>query len=121
MFSSFSVERGSPATLTLSETNQERHFMATYISLLKFTEKGSKGIKQTMSRAAQFKKTAEKAGVTVIGQYWTMGSYDGVLVLRADHENDALRCLTDLASDGCVTTHTLPAFEAGEIKEILKG
>jgi uncharacterized protein with GYD domain len=94
--------------------------MATYISLLKFTEKGAKAIKQTLSRAAQFQKSAAKAGVKVIGQYWTMGSYDGVLVLQSDHENDVLRCLTDLAANGHVTTHTLPAFEAGEIRAVMK-
>jgi uncharacterized protein with GYD domain len=94
--------------------------MTTYISLLKFTEKGAKAIRQTLSRAAQFRKSAEKTGVKVIGQYWTMGSHDGVLILQAEHENDALRCLTDLAALGYVTTHTLPAFEAGEISEILR-
>ena len=94
--------------------------MATYISLLKFTDKGSKAIKQTLGRASQFSKAASKTGVKVIGQYWTMGSYDGVLILQADHENDALRCLTDLAANGYVTTHTLPAFEANEIRNILK-
>ncbi|MBI1177020.1 GYD domain-containing protein [bacterium] len=95
--------------------------MATYISLLKFTEKGSKAIKQTVARATQFQKAAARAGVKIVGQYWTMGIYDGVLVLQADHENDALRCLADLAANGYVTTHTLPAFEAGEIKDVLKG
>jgi uncharacterized protein with GYD domain len=95
--------------------------MATYISLLKFTEKGAKAIKQTLSRAALFRKAAAKAGVTVVGQYWTLGSYDGVIILQAAHENDVLHCLTDLASNGYVTTHTLPAFEANEIKDIVKG
>lgn len=93
--------------------------MATYISLLKFTEKGAKAIKQTLSRAAQFRKAAEKSGVRVVGQYWTMGTYDGVLILKAAHENEALRCLTDLAALGYVTSHTLPAFEAVELKDIV--
>lgn len=93
--------------------------MATYISLLKFTEKGSKAIKQTLGRASQFRRTAEKSGVTVVGQYWTMGIYDGVLILKAAHENDVLRCLTDLVGLGYVTSHTLPAFEATEIKDII--
>jgi uncharacterized protein with GYD domain len=94
--------------------------MATYISLLKFTEKGAKAIKQTVGRASAFRKAAEKAGVEVVGQYWTMGSVDGVLVLKSPHENNALKVLTDLAANGYVTTHTLPAFEAGEIKDALK-
>jgi uncharacterized protein with GYD domain len=94
--------------------------MATYISLLKFTEKGAKAINQTISRAAQFQKSAAKAGVKILGQYWTMGSYDGVLVLQAADENAVLRCLAGLASLGYVTTHTLPAFGAQEIGKVLK-
>lgn len=93
--------------------------MATYVSLLKFTEKGSKAIKQTLGRATQFRKVTEKCGVKVVGQYWTMGIYDGVLILKADHENNVLRCLTELVGLGFVTSHTLPAFEASEIKNIV--
>ena len=91
-----------------------------YISLLKFTEKGARATRTTVARAGRFRKAAEQCGVRVVGQYWTLEAYDGVLVLKADQENDALRCLTELASDGFVSTHTLPAFEANEITALLK-
>jgi uncharacterized protein with GYD domain len=93
--------------------------MATYICLLKFTEEGAKATKKTVARARWFRKAADQYGVRVVGQYWTMGSYDGVLILKADHENGALRCLADLAAEGFVTTHTMPAFEESEISAIV--
>ena len=93
--------------------------MACYITLLKFTEQGAKSIKDTATRAAQFRTAAEKSGVKVVGQYWTLGDYDGVLVLECDKAENALHCLAELSAAGHVQTHTLPAYTADEIKTIL--
>ena len=84
--------------------------MATYISLIRFTEKGARAINQSTKRAHAFDKAAEKVGVRIDGQYWTLGSYDGVLILSTDKAEKALRCLTELAAGGYVKTETLPAF-----------
>ena len=84
--------------------------MARYISLIHFTEKGARAIKQSTKRAHAFDKAAKKAGIRIDGQYWTLGAYDGVLILSADKPEKALRCLAKLAVAGYVTTETLPAF-----------
>jgi uncharacterized protein with GYD domain len=91
--------------------------MARYVTLIRFTEQGARGIKQSASRASAFKKAAEKAGVTVESQLWTAGSCDGVLVLRGD-EQKVLRQLADLARLGNVRTETLRGFDAAEFKAI---
>ena len=88
----------------------ESNLMATFISLLKFTEQGAKNIKKSTNRAHTFDKLAEKSGVRIEGQYWTLGAYDGVLIISADSEEKALRCLLDLASQGNVRTETMQAF-----------
>ncbi len=93
--------------------------MARYITLLKFTELGAKNIKKSTSRAHAFDKAAEKAGVKIEGQYWTMGPYDGVLIISADDESKALHCLTELASGGAVRTETMQAFIDKEFDGIL--
>lgn len=84
--------------------------MTRYVVLLKFTEAGAKNIKKSTARAHAFDKLAEKAGVKVEGQYWTMGEYDGVLILSASDETKALRMLTSLAAQGNVKTETMQAF-----------
>ena len=93
--------------------------MARYITLLKFTEKGSSHIKESTRRAHAFDALAEKAGVTVEGQYWTMGRCDGVLVLKADDELKMLHLLTELASLGNVRTETMQAFTDKEFDAIV--
>ena len=71
--------------------------MKRYISLFRFTEQGAKAIKQSTARAQAF-AAAAKAGVKVEGQYWTVGAYDGVLILSAEKESDALRLFAALAA-----------------------
>ncbi len=93
--------------------------MNRYISLLRFTEQGSKDIKKSTARAHAFDELAAKAGVKVDGQYWTMGAYDGVLILSADSEQKVLHLLTELASLGNVRTSTMQALEDKEFDEIL--
>lgn len=95
--------------------------MARYISLLRFTEQGAKNIKKSTSRAHAFDKLAAKSGVKVEGQYWTMGKYDGVLILSADHERKVLHLLTALASLGNVRTATTQAFSDEEFDAIAGG
>jgi len=93
--------------------------MARYISLLRFTEQGAKNIKKSTNRAHDFDKLAAKAGVKVEGQYWTMGKYDGVLILTADSEEKVLRMLTLLAALGNIRTHTMQAFVDKEFDAIV--
>ena len=93
--------------------------MARYISLIRFTEKGSAQIKDSIQRAQAFDEAAEKAGIKIVGQYWTIGSYDGVLIVEAESERNALHWLTELASYGNVKPETMQAFDAEEFKDIV--
>jgi len=92
--------------------------MARYVSLLRFTEQGTHNIKESAARATAFKQDAEKLGVTIEAQLWTVGAHDGVIILSGD-EKSVLRCLTQLASRGNVRTETLQAFNADELKSIV--
>jgi uncharacterized protein with GYD domain len=93
--------------------------MAKYISLLRFTEQGAKNIKKSTNRAHEFDTAAAKAGVKIEGQYWTIGAYDGVLLISADSEEKALRCLAELAAQGNVRTESMQAFIDKEFDEIV--
>jgi uncharacterized protein with GYD domain len=104
--------------MTASKTVNERNLMARYISLLRFTEQGAKNIKKSIQRAHDFSQAAAGAGVRIEGQYWTLGGYDGVLILSADTQEKALHCLADLAAEGNVRTETLQAFTDAGFAEI---
>jgi uncharacterized protein with GYD domain len=76
----------------------------------RFTEQGAKNIKKSTNRSHEFDKVAAKSGVKIEGQFWTLGAYDGVLILSADSEEKALHCLAELASQGNVRSETMQAF-----------
>lgn len=94
--------------------------MARYIALLKYTAQGAKNLKQSTRRAHNFDKLADKTGVKVEGQYWTIGPYDGVLILQADSEHKILHLLSELTLLGNVRTETLQAFIDTEFDAIVK-
>ena len=91
--------------------------MARYLTLLKFTEQGARNIKKSTERALAFRDAAKKAGVTVETQLWTVGVYDGALVLSGEEKN-VLRIVAEVASLGNVRTETLQAFDADQFKGI---
>lgn len=93
--------------------------MHRYIALIRFTDQGAREISNSIQRAETFDAAAEKVGVEIEGQYWTVGSYDGVLIIRSESEQAALRCLTELAKAGNIRTETLKAFNEEEFKGII--
>ena len=94
--------------------------MATYLVLINFTERGVQKFRDTRKRAGAFRSMAEKAGVTVREQLWTLGPYDGAVVLDADDDAAVTGLMLSLASLGNVKTQTLRAFDEGEMDKILR-
>ena len=94
--------------------------MIRFITLLRFTQKGAEHIKDSPKRAHHFNQMAKKSGVKIEGQYWTIGAYDGVLIIRADSEKKALHLLTSLAAAGNVRTKTMQAFTDKEFAAIVR-
>ena len=93
--------------------------MATFITTLHFTEQGLKAVRDTCKRAAAFKTAAEKLGIKVSGQYWTLGAFDGVIVFEAPDETTATAAMLHLSSRGNFRTQTARAFDAAEMHKIL--
>jgi uncharacterized protein with GYD domain len=93
--------------------------MATYVTLVKFTEKGVKDIKHSAKRAADFKAGAKKFGVEVKEQYWCLGAYDGVILFEAPDDEAASCIMLSLSELDNVTTQTLRAFTAADMSKIL--
>ena len=93
--------------------------MATFITTIKFTEKGIQGIQESPKRAAAFKAAAKKMGVKVSGIYWTLGSFDGVIVFQAPDDETATAAMLSLSSNGNVQTTTARAFDAGEVEKVI--
>ena len=93
--------------------------MATYITLLNFTDQGIRNVKETTKRAEAFKAMAKKAEVTVKDIYWTLGQYDLVAILEATDDERATAVCLSAGSLGNVRTQILRAFSSEEIGRIV--
>ena len=94
--------------------------MAMFITTLKFTDKGVREIRDSSMRAAAFKTSASKMGVKVSGLYWTLGSFDGVIVSEASDAETVTAAMLSLSSKGNVQTNTCLAFDAADFEKIIK-
>ncbi len=93
--------------------------MASYVSLLQFTDQGIRNVKDTTKRAEAAKALASKVGVKISEVYWTIGAYDLVLISEAPDDETMTACALSLAGLGNVKTQTLRAFRAKEVDGIL--
>jgi uncharacterized protein with GYD domain len=95
------------------------NIMATYISLVQFTDKGIQAAKETTERVSEWVAKVESKGVTLKQMYWTLGQYDQVCIFDAPDDETAASVL--LAADmlGNIRTQTLRAFTASEMEKIL--
>lgn len=93
--------------------------MATYIVLTTFTEQGIRGIKETTKRADAVKEAARKFGVTAKEFYWTLGTYDVVVVFEAPDDASMTALGLAIGALGNVRTQTMRAFSRDEMNGIL--
>lgn len=93
--------------------------MAIFITTIKFTQQGIKGIDETTKRATALKAAAKKMGVKITNIYWTLGDHDGVLIFEAPDDETATTLVLHLGAMGNVHTTTCRAFTTAEMDEIL--
>jgi uncharacterized protein with GYD domain len=93
--------------------------MATFITTVKFTEQGVQNIHESPKRAAAFKSAAKKMGVKVTDEYWTLGSFDGVIIFDAPDDETATAAMLYLSSLGNVQTTTARAFGPSEMEKVI--
>ena len=93
--------------------------MVTYVTLFHWTEQGLSKIQDTLKRAEDFSAVAEKAGARVKAQYWTVGEYDGIVILEAPDDSTAVGLIAKVAKLGNIRTQTLRAFDSAEMRGVL--
>jgi len=92
--------------------------MATFISLLNFTDQGIRNIKDSPDRYGAFRSMAEKLGVTVKSFHYTVGRHDMVVIMEGTDEA-VTTTLLKAGSLGNVRSETLRAFSVDETKRII--
>ena len=93
--------------------------MPTYITLMKWTEKGISAIKGSPARLDAGRQAFKKAGIEIRESYLTMGRYDLVCVIDAPDDETYAKGMLGLGSQGNVSTETLKAFTEDQYRKIV--
>jgi uncharacterized protein with GYD domain len=93
--------------------------MPTYITLLKYTQKGIENIKEGPSRLDAAKKAIKAAGGEMKAYYLTMGPYDAVSIGESPDDATYAKTILSIASKGAIQTETLRAFTEEEYRKII--
>ena len=93
--------------------------MAMYVSLIQFTDQGIRNIKDTIKRGDAAMAEAQKLGMKITEEFWTMGAYDVVVVFDAPNDETMSAFMLKIGSLGNVKSQTLRAFRREEMENIL--
>ena len=93
--------------------------MATYISLLSYSQQGIQNIKESPSRLDSTKKAFEAMGAKVVAFYLVMGQYDIIMVIEAPDDETVAKLALSISSLGSIRTQTLRAFTEDEYRKVI--
>lgn len=93
--------------------------MATFITLLKYTQQGITRIKESPARLDAARKAYAAMGGNMRGFYLTLGRYDAVVISEAPDDETAAKIALATGSLGNVSTETLRAFTEDEARKLI--
>ena len=95
--------------------------MATYITLIRYTERGIANIKDGPRRVTEAKEIHHSMGAELKQFFLTMGGYDAVSIAEAPDDATMAKVLLALGAKGNIHTETLTAFTEDEARNIISG
>ena len=93
--------------------------MATYVTLVRYTDQGIRNIKESPARLEAAKKAFQTAGAEIKSYYLALGSCDAVLVSEAPNDETATRIALSIGALGNVRTETMRVFNEAEYRKII--
>lgn len=93
--------------------------MATYVSLVRYTEQGIRSVKESPARLDAAKKLFKSAGGELKQFFLAMGKYDLVIIAEAPDDETVAKITLSLGSLGNVRTETLRLFTEDEFRKIV--
>ena len=93
--------------------------MATYITLVSYSQKGIENIKEGPARLDKAKQLFKAMGAELKEYYLVTGRYDAVVVSEAPDDETVAKIALSIASAGAVRTETLRAYPEEDYRKII--
>lgn len=95
--------------------------MPTYVTYLRYTQKGMENIKGGTTRLDKAKEAIKAAGGQFKSFYLTMGRYDAICFFETPDDATCAKILLSIGSQGFVQSETARAFTEEEYKKLIGG
>ena len=93
--------------------------MATYVTLINYTQKGAENMKESPARLEAAKQLFNSMGAELKAFYLTMGRYDAMVISEGPDDETATKLAMTIGSLGAVRTETLRAFTEEEYRQLI--
>lgn len=93
--------------------------MATFVSLINWTDQGVRDFRASGKRADAFAELVQQGGGTLKAIYWTLGEYDLVAITEVPDAETYTAIALQVGSLGNVRTTTLEAFDRDAFDRIV--
>jgi uncharacterized protein with GYD domain len=93
--------------------------MPTYISLIRYTQKGAENMKESPARLDAAKEAYKSMGAELKAFYLVMGQYDAVVISEAPDDETVAKLALTIGSLGAIRTETLRAYTEDEYRNII--
>ncbi len=94
--------------------------MATYVTLLNYTDQGIRNTKEAPQRIEAAKALIESMGGRFVAYYLTLGQFDTVIIAEAPDDETVAKVVMKIAGAGNVRTTTMRAFDEAEATRIFQ-
>lgn len=95
--------------------------MATYVSLISYTQQGIQNIKDSPDRLDAAKKLFKSMGAELKEWYLLAGAYDALVISESPDGETVAKLLLMVGALGNVRTQTMLAFTESEYRKIIAG
>ncbi len=93
--------------------------MATYITLLRYTQQGIKNLSESPARLDDAREGFREMGAELREYYATTGQYDAVVISEAPNDETVAKLSLAIGKQGNVRTETMRAFSEDEYRGIV--
>jgi uncharacterized protein with GYD domain len=93
--------------------------MPTYITLVKWTQKGVQDVKESPNRLDAAKKVFRAAGGELKQFFLVSGQYDMIVISEAPDDETIARISLTLGSGGSIRTETVRAYTEAEYRNVI--
>ena len=93
--------------------------MPTYMTLIKYTQKGVENMKDSPNRLDMAKELFKSMGGELKSFYLAMGRFDAVVIAEGPDDETATKLAMTIGAGGAIRTETFRVFPEDEYRKII--